>query len=147
MTGSRSPILLLVACLAVSACGPSEPAEVRIRNAIESMAQAVEQGEPEPFLDRVADDFTGDGGQWDRQRVRQYILARTLRSGDRPDIHLSDVSIELFGDRARATVETRISGAGRWLPRRGARYRFDTGWRLDGGEWRVISADWERLDR
>lgn len=120
---------------------------MRINNAIEAMARGVEEGEPEPFLERVADDFTGDGGRWDRQRVRQYILARTLQSGERPDIDLDETSIELLGDRARATVEVRISNADRWLPQRGARYRFDTGWRVDDGQWRIIRADWERLDR
>lgn len=140
-------LLLSVACLSVAGCAPSEPDEDRIRNAVESMARAVEEGEPGPFLERVADDFTGDGGRWDRQRVRQYILARTLQSGDRPEIGLDGIEVELFGDRARATVDARISDAGEWLPQRGARYRFETGWRLDDGEWRIIRADWERLDR
>lgn len=134
-------------CFGVAGCGSSEPDKVRINNAIEAMARAVEEGEPEPFLERVAQDFTGHGGRWDRQRVRQYILARTLQSGESPDIDLDDISIELLGDRARATVEVRISNADRWLPQRGAHYRFDTGWRVDGGEWRIIRADWERLDR
>lgn len=120
---------------------------MRINNAIELMAQAIEEGEPEPFLERVAEDFTGDGGRWDRQRVRQYILARTLRGGERPDIDLDEIEVELFDARARAIVEARISNADRWLPQRGAHYRFDTGWRLDSGEWRIIRADWERLDR
>lgn len=139
--------ILFLSCLSLAGCGPSEPDEVRINNAIEAMARAVEEGEPEPFLERVAEDFTGHGGDWDRQRVRQYIMARTLQSGERPDIDLDEISIELLGDRARATVEARISNADRWLPQRGADYRFDTGWRVDGGEWRIISADWERLDR
>lgn len=134
-------------CLGMAGCGSSEPDEVRINNAIEAMARAVEQGESEPFLARVAEDFTGDGGSWDRRRVRQYILAQTLQGGRQPDIDLDDINIELLGDRARATVEARISNADRWLPRRGARYHFDTGWRVDGGEWRIIRADWERLDR
>jgi hypothetical protein len=138
---------LFLACLFLASCGPSEPGEVRINNAIEAMARAVEEGEPESFLARVAEDFTGHGGRWDRQRVRQYILARTLQRGERPDIDLDGISIELLGDRARATVEVRISNADRWLPRRGAHYRFETGWRVDGGEWRIIRADWERLGR
>lgn len=146
---SRVSILfpLWLVCLFLTGCGPSEPDEVRINNAIEAMARAVEEGEPEPFLERVAEDFTGHDGRWDRQRVRQYILGRTLQGGRQPDIDLEGINIELLGDRARATVEARISNADRWLPRRGAHYRFDTGWRVDGGEWRIIRADWERLDR
>lgn len=140
-------LLLAAAWLQLAGCGPSEPDEVRIRHAIEAMALALEEGESKPFLERVAEDFTGDSGRWDRQRVRQYVLARTIGSGNRPDIDLGDIEVELFDGRARATVETRISDAGRWLPQRGAHYRFETGWRLDDGQWRVIRADWERLGR
>lgn len=143
----KASLIFLVGmtCLFMTGCGPSESDEVRIRHAIEAMALALEEGESKPFLERVAADFTGDAGRWDRQRVRQYVLARTLGNGNRPDIDLRDIEVELFDGRARATVETRISDAGRWLPQRGALYRFETGWRLDDGQWRIIRADWERL--
>lgn len=142
------PIVLLGAvCLAVSGCGPSEPDETRIRQAMDVMALALEEGELKPFLERVAEDFTGDDGRWDRQRVRQYIMGQTIGGRERPDIDLGDIEVELFDGRARAAVEAHITDAGRWLPQRGARYRFETGWREDDGQWRIIRADWERLDR
>lgn len=135
-----------VACaLLLAACGPSATDETRIRDAIRTMASAIEEGQPGLFLDRVAEDFSGDRGAWDRHRVRQYVLGQTIRRGGKPAIDLSEITVELFGDRARAVVEARIRGEDRWLPAGGARYRFDTGWRLDGGTWKVIRADWERL--
>lgn len=142
-----SIILLGVVVLTASGCGPTEPDETRIRNAIEAMALALEEGEPKPFLERVAEDFAGDDGQWDRQRVRQYVMGQTIGARERPDIDLGSIEVELLGERARATVEVRISDAGRWLPQRGAHYRFETGWREDDGQWHIIRADWERLDR
>lgn len=131
----------------VAACGPGETDRTRIRNAIEAMALAIQEGEPGPFTQRVAEDFSGNRGSWDRHRVRQYVLAQTIRRAEAPAIDLSIRSIELFGDRARATVEATIRGGGRLIPAGGARYRFETGWRRDDGEWLVIRADWERLDR
>lgn len=133
--------------LALAGCGPGQSDETRIRQAIETMATAMEEGRPEPFLERVADDFSGDRGSWDRHRVRQYVLAQTIRRGKRPEIDISIGDVELFDGRARASVKATFRGDGRWLPVGGARYRFDTGWRLEDGDWRVIRADWERLDR
>lgn len=141
------PATIVLCVLLAAACGPEEPAEARIRKAIETMAGALEQGKPDPFLERVAGDFTGGGGGWDRQRVRQYVLGRTLHSRAEPQIDIKDVRIELFDGRAKARVEVVFSGEGQWLPGRGARYRFDTGWRLDDETWRIINARWERLDR
>lgn len=147
MMGYRTALCCCTLFMLLPACGPSEPAESRLRQAIESMAEALETGKPEPFMKRVAEDFTGDGGRWDYKRVRQYVLAQTLRNSDRPAIDLSDIRIEMFEGRARVTVDATFSDAGRWLPQQGADYRFETGWRLDDGEWRIIRADWERLER
>lgn len=140
-------IIALAALGTLSACGPGEPDETRIREAVAAMARAVEEGRPDDFLQRVSREFTGDDGAWDRHRVRQYLLGQALQNRNRPDIDAGVTAIEMFDDRARATVEADIRGEGRWLPGGGARYRFETGWRLEDGEWRIIRADWQRLDR
>ena len=34
-------------------------------------------------------------------------------------------------------------GAGGLLPQSGQVYDVETGWRLEGGEWRLVNAEWQ----
>lgn len=141
--GAALAPLVLIA-MALSVCSAPDR-EVQLRDTIRSMAAALEAHEPGPFLRHVAEDFSGGRGAWDEQRVRRFVLGQTLRK-EPLAIGLNRIEITMHGERAGAVVTARITGERGWIPARGETYRFDTGWRLDGGRWKVIRADWERVD-
>jgi hypothetical protein len=48
-------------------------------------------------------------------------------------------------DRATATMHAVTTGGSGLIPETGGWYRVTTGWRLDDGEWMLISASWETI--
>jgi len=44
--------------------------------------------------------------------------------------------------RARAQFRALATGGSGWLPDEGRLWRVETGWRLDDGDWMMISAEW-----
>ncbi|HJU37987.1 MAG TPA: DUF4440 domain-containing protein [Tahibacter sp.] len=134
----------VVLSLLLAGCSRT-PDEVRIREAIAAMQTAVEKREPRTFMGYVADDFTGNKGSVDRAQVHNLLRAQFLRN-EAIGVTLGPIDVELMGKRATATVTATLTGgSGGWLPERGGAYRFTTGWKDDGGEWRCISAEWEAL--
>lgn len=136
-------ILLMAVVLAVEGCDAPDR-EKQLRETMQAMASGLEQDDASAFLDHVADDFSGQRGAWDAARVKRFVIGQTL-SRESFSIDLESVEITLHGDRASAVVETGIRGQRHWAPTGGAIYRFETGWRLDGGDWVVIRADWKRI--
>ena len=57
---------------------------------------------------------------------------------------LGPLDLTMHGaDRATVKVDALVTGgAGGLLPASGRRIAIDSGWRLDDGEWRCISARW-----
>ena len=56
---------------------------------------------------------------------------------------LGPLDVKLFDQRATVTFTAALSGGEGLLPDRVQVYDVDTGWRLDGGEWKLISAKWK----
>lgn len=141
MTPNTRLVLLAALLPALVAC-TAEPDETRIRNTIEAMAQAVENKERGEFMDAVGDDFTGQNGSYDRARAEQLLRVHLLRNRS-INVLVSGIEIEVQGDRATARFDALLTGSDHWIPERGQRYRFTTGWWRDGGDWQVINARWE----
>ncbi len=106
------------------------------------MQAAAEARDVAAILDPVAEDFVGPEGM-DRKVFRQTLALVSLRN-EKIGVDLGPMDITLFGDRATAsfTAATR-GGSGGLLPDRAQVYRVETGWRLETGEWKLISAKWE----
>jgi len=138
----RWPAALALAVL-VAACGAEAPAADRIAARLDTMSAALVDGDVGDFMDAVADDFIGGDGRLDRRAlgllVRRERLARSQISIQRFD---TEIEVTAQG-RARATFRALATGGSGWLPDDGRLWRIETGWRLDGGEWMLISADWE----
>lgn len=141
----RLPLPLLALVLAMATlCGCStEPAEQRLRATIGDMEAAVESGDVGGFLAGVSSDFNGNGGEYDRRRLHAMLRAISLRHRD-VGVVLGPLDITLHGDdRATVGVDAVVTGgSGGLLPESARRLRVDSGWRLEGGDWRCISARW-----
>ncbi len=141
----RRLFVLCLAGLLLSACGDSTTPEARLVAALDAMEEAAEAGQRGRFMDFVADDFAGAGGRLDRQGLADMFRTQLLVH-TRVSALVTNRDIELIGDRATASFNALLTGGPRaWLPESGDLYRVDTGWRMDGGEWRLISADWRPL--
>lgn len=135
--------LLLVLVLALAACS-RVPAEQRLRDTVAAMEAAVESGGSAGFMRHVSADFSGNQGDYDRQRLQATLRAIMLRYRN-INVLLGPLAVNLHGeDRATVGVDVLVSGgSGGLLPESGQRLRIESGWRLENGDWRCISASWE----
>lgn len=134
--------LAVLAVFFVSACARL-PAEQRLRDTISGMEEAIESGNVSDFLEGVAVDFSGNEGQYDRRQLHAVLRGITLRHRD-IGVALGPLDVTMHGkDRATVKVSAVVSGGGGgFIPDSGRRIRIDSGWRLDDGDWRCISATW-----
>src|SRR6056297_81835 len=141
--------LASIFCLALSlaACGPELDDEARIERTLAVMIEALEQGDVSDFMAPVADDFIAVNGRLDRRALG--LLARRERlAREAVSIQRLDTRIEIFapdGGAARAIASFRAlaTGGTGLLPDEGRFWRVETGWRRDGDDWMLISAEWE----
>lgn len=119
------------------------PAEQRLRDTVAGMEKAIEARNVAEFLEGVAVDFSGNEGQYDRRQLHAALRGLTLRHRD-IGVALGPLDVTMHGDdRAAVKVVAIVTGgSGGLLPDSGRSLRIDSGWRLDGGEWRCISASW-----
>lgn len=132
--------MMIVVAMFAGACSRA-PEEQRLREAVAAMEAAMEAGRPGDFTDRVADDFSGQGGQMDLRQLRAVLVAQTLRHQN-ISVLLGPLDIRMFGDRATVKVNLVATG-GQWLPETGRQIELESHWRLEGGEWLCFRADWQ----
>ncbi|MFP5374889.1 MAG: DUF4440 domain-containing protein [Gammaproteobacteria bacterium] len=128
------------AALALAACARTPP-EQAVREAVAAVEAAIEAGEPRRLHGWLAEDFVGPGGM-DRAGARQLAQASLLRYREL-SVVLGPVEVTVDGARAQASFTAAVTGgSGRLLPDAGRIYDVRTGWRLEDGEWRLLSAEW-----
>lgn len=133
--------------LILSGCGPALDDEARIERNIAAMTEALEQGDVSDFMAPVAEDFVAVNGRLDR-RALGLLVRRERMARDAISIQRLDTRIEIFlsengNARAVASFRALATGGTGLLPDEGRFWKVETGWRRDGGEWMLISAEWE----
>lgn len=132
------------ACLAIvlAACARQPDDQTQIEQTLGAMTEALEAGAVADFMAPVAEDFIGANGRLDR-RTLALLVRRERLARDDIRIQRLDTDIELIG-QARAVAEFRAlaTGGTGLLPDEGRLWRVETGWRRDGGDWKLISAEW-----
>lgn len=118
-----------------------EPPEEALRGTIAAMVEAGEARDAAGVAGHLAEDFAGPGAM-DRDQMRRTLALAWLRDRE-VGVVLGPIDVELMGNRARAAFTAATRGGAGWLPDRARVYRVTTGWRLDDGEWKLISAEWE----
>lgn len=138
----RVLVTLLFALVLAAAAGCSrEPPEEALRATIASMQEAAEARDAEALVAAFAEDFAGPDNM-DRDQFRRYVALAWLRSRE-VGVRLGPLEVELIGDRARVAFTAATTGGEGFLPDSAQVWQVRTGWRLDDGEWRLISAEWE----
>lgn len=144
----RAPGLLsgcVAACVALvlAACGEQLSVEQQVIASIRNMEAHIEAGERRPFMDYVAEDFAGQGGSLNREQLRALMIMQ-LNRYQRLQGQLFPIRVQETGaDTATASFRALVSGGPNWIPESGQLFEFETAWRREDGEWRVIRAEWD----
>jgi hypothetical protein len=136
-------LIALLASLSLLLFGcHSTPPEQALRNTIAAMQAAGEQHKTSGVMDSVADDFAGPDGM-DRKQMQRFLLGISLQNR-KLGTTIGPLDIKVIGDRATVNFTLGASGGeGGWLPDRAQVYQVETGWRMEGSDWKLISANWK----
>ena len=132
---------LLLGALLLGACTGTPP-EQRLREAMAGMQAAVEQRDAAALADHLAEDFVGPEGM-DRDGARRMAMVM-LRRHRSVGVTLGPPDIELQDGHATVRFSAVLTGSSGVLPESARVQEVTTGWRDEGGAWRLTSADWER---
>ena len=139
----RRVACLMAVAMLLCGCGPELDDRERILHTLDAMTEAVEAGEVGDFMAPVADDFVAVNGRLDR-RALGLLVRRERLARDSIRVRRVDTKVELVGEsRAVASFRALATGGSGLLPDEGRFWRVETGWRRDGDEWALISAEWE----
>ena len=145
MTFRRAARCISAAIIALVAtgCGPGDDDAGRIHAILEQMTQALEQGDVGDFLEPIADDFIAAERSLDKSALRLVVMRERLA---RKSISVQRINTRvemLSGTRATAAFRAIATGGSGWLPEEGRLWLIETGWRLDGNDWKLVSAHWK----
>ena len=126
--------------LACAGCSRTPPEEA-LRASIAEMEAAAEARDADALAEHLATDFVGPGGM-DRDRFRRTAALLWLRSRE-IGVALGPLEVEVNGEHARVRFTAATRGGAGLLPDSANLYQVETGWRLEDGDWRLISADWD----
>ena len=143
MGWSLAGALMLLAAVMLLAAGCSRsPPEQRLRTQLSTMQAALEERRAGDFMDGVAADFAGNDGM-DRAALQQVVRAQVLANA-RIGLTLGPAEVALVDDRATVRFSAVASGGGgRIVPERAQAWDVTSGWRDEGGDWRLYYAEWQ----
>ena len=124
-------------------CGESLTVEQQVIHTIREMEAKIEAGERRPFMEHIAEDFAAQDGKMSRDEVRALVIFQLNRHKSLQG-QLFPISVVETGiDTAQASFRALVTGGPGWIPDSGQVYDFETGWRLDGGDWLLVTANWK----
>jgi hypothetical protein len=141
---ARQAATSLIAMLLLAACGRGEAPEARLRARVDALQAAVEAREGSAIGDFVAADFIGPQAM-DRDGAVRMARGAFLRYRSVRVAIVGPVAVDMQGDdHARVRFDAALAGgSGGVLPEAARVWTVDTGWRVDDGDWRLTSAEWE----
>jgi ketosteroid isomerase-like protein len=138
----RFVLVLAVALIGVAGCS-RPPDQAAIRDTIESMRRAAEARDAGGVLDSIAPDFSGRGGELDREGLSRLLKLEFLRP-EPIGVSIGSVEIAVDGDRATAKFEMTLTDRSRrFLPGGSEDYSVISGWRREGRHWVCVNATWD----
>jgi hypothetical protein len=136
----------LTACLSLlllAGCSPELSLEQQIVATLRNMEAHIEAGERRDFMAYVAEDFHGQGGEFNHDQLNAMLLYQ-LRRYKRVHAQLLPVQVQPAGiDEAEARFQILLTGGEGLLPDTGQLYEVISIWQMQDGEWRLRSAQWQ----
>jgi guanyl-specific ribonuclease Sa len=142
-------ILFMLAALVLSSCAAELSPEERVRGAVKKAAEMVRAKDLKGFMRLVSRDYSG-GGVADYDGVKGIVFYEFLKPGALR-VFFRDVDVEVEGERAvvnsraflvRGKDQASITDV---IPADADGYSFKVSYRLEDGEWMVISAQWKSV--
>lgn len=128
--------------LLAGACTRS-PSEQALRETMDAMHAAGEGRAVGDFMEHVADDFVGNGGEFDRRQLELMLRALAMRH-QTIGVTRTAVQIDITGDRAVVHMQILVTGgSGGMLPDSGQLFDTESAWRFASGAWELGSATWK----
>jgi hypothetical protein len=146
LAGVAWSIVAAVLLIALAGCHRT-PAEQAIRETIDKMQKAGNDHDVDALIAPLSDDFIGteeQGENFDRKTFGRYVRLILMHESN---IHasLGPVTVTLQGDdRATASFTAVLTGGTGLLPSDGQLEQIDTAWKLEGGTWKLLSAQWKQ---
>lgn len=146
-SAAASARLIAAGTLALAAaCSPPQSVEQQVIAVIRDMEARIEAVERRPFMAHVADDFTAQDGLMDRDRFNAMVLYY-LHRYTRLRAQLLPIHVIPEGEgRASARFRVLLTGGAGWLPESGRLYQVETAWRRTGGDWLLLTANWQPVE-
>jgi hypothetical protein len=126
--------------LLLSACAKPAP-EQALRDTLAKLESAATAKDSAAFFTHFAEDFAGSEGM-DRDNFRRYVQIIWLRHKD-IGVQMGPLDVKIMEERATVNFSVALSGGQGLIPDQGQIYQVQTGWRLDGDDWKLISATWK----
>lgn len=128
--------------LALLLVGCTRPApEEALRNALEEVRASIVERDAATLRRYLAGDFIGPGGM-DRDQARRTAALYMMRH-EKVLLTLGPLDVNLQDSHATVAFTAALTGGSGFLvPERGNVYKVETGWRLEGGDWKITSARW-----
>jgi hypothetical protein len=135
--------LLLAIGLALTACDKPLTVEQQVIHTIREMEAKIEGGERRAFMEHIGAGFTAQDGRMNRDQVRALVVFQ-LNRYERLQGQLFPISVlETGPETAEAKFRALVTGGPNWIPDSGQVYDFETTWRLEDGDWLLVSANWD----
>ena len=94
-------------------------------------------------MEYIAEDFTAQSGALNRDQLNSYVLLQ-LNRHKRLKAQLFPITVQETGEGlAIASFRALVTGGPGWIPESGQVFDFDTAWRLEDDEWRLVTASWD----
>jgi hypothetical protein len=138
---------LPVVCILLVHSGCSQPLSVeqQVIAVIREMEARIEAGERRQFMDHIAEQFSGQGGDLQRQELRALVIYQ-LNRYQRLHAQLFPIHVVDTGDNtATASYKALVTGGPSWIPEGGQLYQFETRWEKDGDDWLLTGAEWKPI--
>lgn len=131
----------MLALLVLTACARPD-AEQQLRASFAAAQQGLVDRKTGDVMSHVSRDFVGKGGL-DHDGVRRMLALQFLRHSD-IGVRTGPLEVSLQGESARVRFTAfTTGGAGGLIPDTGQVYSVDSQWRREGGDWKLLSLEWE----
>lgn len=137
----RGVAWLIVIVIAMALACTRAPPEEKLRVALATLQASIEARDASAVEEWLAADFVGPDGL-DRAGARRLAQLMFLRHRD-IGAQLGAPQITIQDNHATVRFTAALTGGGGGvLPDAANLYDVETAWRIEGGEWRLISALW-----
>ena len=136
-------VFVLLLSISLFACSPPPDDETRLRQALDRMAEAIEQHDRQTIMQQLAVDFRTTQGLLPQDINRMLFIQ--FRQNKQIQVFLYDIDVRLLPVTADIELQALLLGSSQWLPERGRRYRVQMRWQKQEEEWRLARLDWQPI--